>query len=182
MSTPTISVTESMLMTAMGNWLITLTGFATTNVVRAYDNLVAMPTGDWVEMATLRMKNLNMNNTSWNAGNVNPGQELNQLSRDWVCQLDFYGPNAAENAAIVSEMARTENTWNYFEASYPYLQPLYAEDPIQTPFVNDQGQYEKHYAVELHAQFNPVVIMPLDFADQLEVTLVEVDATFPPEN
>jgi hypothetical protein len=58
--------------------------------------------------------------------------------------------------------------------------PLHADDPRQMPFINDQSQYEWRWIIEACLQANQVVISPQQFADALEIGLIEVDSHYPP--
>lgn len=185
MSTPPpfLSVTESMLMTALRTVLLTLIPGAT--IIQGYQNRVAMPTGATVTLTSLRMTPLCMTfspTSSWLPGTVNPGTEGNQRAEEWVCQIDVFGPGASDSARLVNLLVRSNYACEAFAALTPApLVPLFAGTPAQFMFVNDSNQYEPRWMFEFHAQFNPVVETPLDFANTLAVELVDVDARFPPE-
>ena len=172
-----ISITENDLYTALRAFLMQAVD---GDVIAGQDNQVAMPTGTFTVMTTLRVVGLSTNKTVWDQANQ---QEANGRSTEWACQLDFYsdetGP-AVNNAWAFAQLVRTEFACTAFLALPGQIQPLYATDPANTTMINSEAQYQERYTLEFHAQFNPVVTTPLAFADTLTVGLVEVDAKFPP--
>lgn len=182
MSTPLLSVTEAMLMTALREALLVL--WPSAAVVQGYQNRVAMPTGATLEMTSLTDVGLSTTDappSGWVPGASNPGLLTLRRSEEWVCQLDFYGPGASDAARLVNLLVRSDYAFATFVAQTPeVLAPLYATPSKQLPFINDSNQYEPRWMFEFHAQYNPVVEIPQDFATSLEVTPVNVDARFPP--
>lgn len=184
MSTPTISVTESMLMTALRTVLLALV--PTSSIVQGYQNRVALPNGAFLELTSLLVKPLSMTDnprSGWVPGTSNPGVEGNTRSNEWVCQVDCFGAGASEMANLVALLVRTSFACTAFGNLTPApLAPLFTTEPRQLQFLNDSNQYEARWLFEFHAQYNPVVLTPLDFADTLEVIPVSIDARFPPES
>ncbi len=182
MSTPTISVTESMLMTALRTALLTLLPAA--SIIQGYQNRVAMPNGVVVEMTSLTDAALSTTDAPpslWNAGGANPGLAGERRSDKWACQLDFFGTGASDAARMVNLLVRSDYAFSVFATQTPeVLAPLYATEARQVAFVNDSEQYEPRWMFEFHAQYNPVILVPQDFATSLEVNPVSVDAAFPP--
>lgn len=174
----TISITKSQLQTALCTFLLGILGSG-WQVIEAQDNRVAMPTGNFVTMTSLLTPMISTPKEVWTPGTVNPGIESNLTSSRWRCQLDFYGPGAQDAATIVSRLIRTEYACDQFTASGVDMQPLYADEPRNTAMINAEQQYEERWTFDFHAQFNPVVSTPLDFASTLTAELVEVDTTYP---
>lgn len=172
-----VNLTELDLYTALRAFLL---GTVDGDVIVGQDNQVAMPTGTFACMTTLRVMGLSTNKVVWDSVN---NLEANSRSTEWVCQIDFYsddtGP-AVNNAWSFAQLARTSYAFDFFVARPGQIQTLYATDPINTTMINSEAQYQERYTLEFHAQFNPVVTTPLAFADTLTVGLIEVDAKFPP--
>lgn len=102
-----------------------------------------------------------------------------------IVQLDVHGPNAEDNASIISTLIRDNYAVEQFDAitqanDFGTIEPLYAEDPKYLPFINEQQQYEYRWVVEVHLQADQVVSFPQQFASALAIELIEVDATYPP--
>lgn len=97
-----------------------------------------------------------------------------------VMQVDVHGLNSESNAQIISTTFRDYYATNFFTNENPNIAPLYADNPEQRPFLNAEQQWEDRYVIEVHMQVNQTVVVPQDFAQQAEVGVVSVDATYPP--
>ena len=100
-------------------------------------------------------------------------------------QLDFHGAGleAADMAQTVSTALRDEYATAFFAALTAPLNgvsPLYADDPTQRPFVNDQNQYEWRWVLDAKLQVNQLVLVPQEYADAATVVVKDVEALFPP--
>jgi hypothetical protein len=97
-----------------------------------------------------------------------------------TAQLDVHGPNSADNRQIITTLFWNEWACEFFKALGHGVQPLYADDKGQMPFVNDQQQVENRWVILAELQVNPVVTVAQQFAQKLTVGLIEVDTTYPP--
>lgn len=103
-----------------------------------------------------------------------------------VVQIDFHGGNdtvASDLAQTVSTLLRDPFGVTFFAALAPPLNgivPLHADDPRGAPFLNAENQYEWRFVLDAHLQVNQTVRVPQRFDDAVAVTLVDVDAAFPP--
>lgn len=86
-------------------------------------------------------------------------------------QIDIHGPSSADNAQIITTLLRDEYAFDQFAASGFDVSPLYANDPRQMPFSNGEQQIENRWVVDAVLQCNPVLTVPQQFADELEVTI-----------
>lgn len=96
--------------------------------------------------------------------------------QDMGVQIDVHGPASAEN---VTRITTQWYSWTGVQACLDQggiIAPLYATEPRQIPFINDQDQYEERWMVDLHLQANPVVTVTQQFADQLTATAEAVEA------
>ena len=101
-------------------------------------------------------------------------------SAEAVIQLDVHGPNSADNATKVSTLLRDDYGVAAFAALNSRVVPLYADDPRQMPFTNENQQYEDRWIIEVHLQVNAVVSgIPQEFADLLDIEVFNVEAEFP---
>lgn len=175
--TAAISVTESMLHDALRTFLM---GLVSCPVMQSQQNRGAMPTGDFILMTGLNAPGLSTDKTTFIPGQTNPGNETHSRSTQWNVQIDCYGPNAANLAALIATTFKTDYAAAQLALTAIELQPLYANDPHQMTIVNAEGQYEPRWIVEIALQYNPVVTLPQDFAIGLTVIPAEVDAVFPP--
>lgn len=95
-------------------------------------------------------------------------------------QLDVHGPSSPDNCVIISTMFRDEYGVDKIAESGFDISPLYTGDARQLPFLNEAQQIEDRWVMEAVLQCNPVLTVPQEFADALSVTLIEVDAVYPP--
>lgn len=96
-------------------------------------------------------------------------------------QLDVHGPASADNSQIITTILRDDIACEAFTAAGIDVQPLYADEARQTPFINGANQYEYRWTIEAHFEANPVVSTLQQFASTLAVEgLINVDVTYPP--
>lgn len=113
------------------------------------------------------------------------GAKTMQQSARVVVQLDFHGPDissAGDMAQTVSTLLRDEYGVTQFANQSPNygVVPLFADDPRQSAFVNDQSQWETTFVLEVHLQVYDLVSVPQQFSDSAVVTPISVEATYPP--
>lgn len=97
-------------------------------------------------------------------------------------QLDFHSADlsSSDMAMTVSTLFRSEYATRFFAALGPDVTPLYADDPVQMPFVNDQQQYEWRWVLDACMQVNDIAQVGQQFADAVNIGLIEVDSHYPP--
>lgn len=102
-----------------------------------------------------------------------------------VMQLDIHSANvsdAHDMAQTVATLLRDDYGVQQF-ANQPNggygVVPLYAEDPRQMPFFNENQQVETRYVVEAMLQVNQVVTVPQQFADAIGIDVISVDEAYP---
>jgi hypothetical protein len=102
-----------------------------------------------------------------------------------IVPVHCHGPDdltAGDLAQMISTMFRDAAGVALFEIQDPDygVRPLYADDPKQVPFVNEQTQVEMRWQVDVHLQANQTVRVPQQYADAVEIEVISVDAEFPP--
>lgn len=172
----TVTPDLTAIYTVMRAFIIANVGGA---AVQGVPNRVAMPQGAFVAMTAILHKRLNTNIHRY-VDDVVPlpvhQMEIEQHVQ-LTMQLDCYGANSNEVAAILSTLLRDEYGCL---ALAPVAQPLYCNDPKFAPLVNGEKQYEKRWIVDAVLQYNPVVVVPMEFADAAIVELIDVDVAYPP--
>lgn len=88
-------------------------------------------------------------------------------------QLDFYGPLASDHAQRFATLFRDDYGFQAMRATG--VVPLYCDDGSQMPLTNGERQYEARWMVQTMLQVNPAVSTPTQFADRVEITIVEAD-------
>lgn len=106
------------------------------------------------------------------------GERDDLAATDMVVQVDIHGPSSADNAQRLDTLLRSEYGTRAFGTVA--VAPLYCDSPRQLPFLDAEQQVEDRWSVDVHLQLSAVVSTTQQFADQLEPTLIDVDATFPP--
>lgn len=107
---------------------------------------------------------------------------------EFKIQIDIHGPLAGDNAQRISTLFRDDYAVQFFDAAEVasislagLVAPLYADDPKQIPFILPSEQWEERYVVEACMQVQAVIRdVPQQFAEQVDVGLIEVDAYYPP--
>jgi len=94
----------------------------------------------------------------------------------FTAQLDVHGPNSADNSQIITTLFRDDYGVEQFAASGFDVTPLYASEPRQMPFLNENQQIEERWSVDAVMQCNPVVNVPQQFASQLQATLSDTQS------
>jgi hypothetical protein len=108
--------------------------------------------------------------TTLSAGTIDIQQDT-----EIVMQIDVHGPNSTDNAQTISTLFRDDFAVDQFDQAAIAIAPLYADDPRQAPFINAASQYEDRWVVEAHMQVNPVISVPQQFSDGVDLTTSNVD-------
>lgn len=165
--------TETDVFTALRGFILSLPiTVAADNVVRGLDNNVPQPLGPYIMMTEARKTPLATNETTYNGVDT---KTLTAFCKMEI-QVDFYGPDAGDWALIFTTAFRDQYC---VDQMGPYVAPLYCGDEIAAPLVNGEEQYEKRRIVMVNLEYNPDVDLPQEFADTLEVMLVNVETTYP---
>lgn len=142
-------------------------------VVQGLTNLTPMPVGEFICLTATAQKRLATNHITYSGTNE---REVKQPT-EYSIQVDCYGPNASDYATTLSAMWRDDYGCIALESIGA---PLYSTDATQMPLVNGEQNYEQRFTFTALLQFNPVVTVPQQYADELNLNLVEIDATYPP--
>jgi hypothetical protein len=175
----TVSPTQSNIQTALRSFLVSILP-ANVPVIEGEDNRVAEPSAtDFVVMTVIRRERISTNVDSYDQTITDP-TTWSVLQPTKLCfQLDVHGPASSDNSQIISTLFRDDFAVQAFAQSGFDISPLYADDPIQMPFINAENAYEVRYVVQAFLQANQIVVVNQDFADQVDVGLVSVDAVYP---
>jgi hypothetical protein len=173
----TVSITETAALTVLRSFIMSLVDLDGDHVIRGLRNRAAMPSGDFVVITPLINVPLSTNVETYTPDGSTAS---NKRSTQFNVQIDCYGDLAMDRANTLSMMVRSDYACQQFAASGVDMQPLYATDAVQRPFVSGEAQYIERWGFDAVMQINPVVSVPQQFADSLEVGLIDVDVVFPP--
>lgn len=107
------------------------------------------------------------------------GASLMQQTK-FIVQLDVHGPASADNGQIISTIFRDPAAYDFLQTLGHDVSPLYADDPRQMPYLNEQQQIEWRWVIEAALQINPLVLIPQQYADTVTIILINVDEHYPP--
>lgn len=182
MTQPTLSLTESQTLQALGTFLVAVlpTG---TDVVTAQDNRVPAPTAtNYAVMTPILRSRLATNLTGYTDGFLTSGPQTRADTQATLVtiQVDTFGPLSADNAQLITTLFRSDWGVDQFSTYGFDVTPLYTSEPRQMKFTNESSQVEQRWTTDVVCQCNPIVTVPQDFADQLAVGVIEVDEAYPP--
>lgn len=124
-----------------------------------------------------------------------------EIGQEIRYQIDFHGDPAEDLsgdwATTVSALFRDQVGADFFSGisngigrftigstqiggSASGIAPLYADDPSQRPYVNENKNVELRWSLDAKLQANQYVIVPQQFFDNIVFGLINVDAVFPP--
>lgn len=175
----TPSPTQDTVITALRTFLLAVLPVG-TDVILAQVNRVPEPTDpNFVLMTPIRQIRLSTNVRSDEIPPISSTSSITQ-SVEHVIQMDVHGPASGDNAVVIATLLRDQYGVDQFAAVDENVIPLYSEDPRQLPFINAESQYEDRWVIEAYIQANQTITITQQFADVVDVTLLEVDATYPP--
>lgn len=182
-----ITPTEVDILAALGSFLQDILPLNSTGpdvpfvVVVGQENRVPEPVNassptnsNYIVMWALRMPRLGTNVETLTSLGL---QATYTQPSQCTIQLDVHGPEAFNNAGIISTMFRSSYSVDFFAALGAAISPLYADDPRNMPFNSGEQQYEDRYIVEANLQVNQTITAAAQSARALElgVTNVETD-------
>ena len=173
-----ISITDDDVFTALRAFVMdVLPGIGDDNVRQGQQNGVPMPPGpDFVLMIPADRAALATTVRDYTPP-VDPipaaGTRETTRSTQVGAMMNFYGPNATDNAQIFNQLFRDLYGCDFLR---PYgVQPLWCDDGRQLPLVDSEKQYETRWMIRALMQINPTISTSQEFADTLDLTIVEAD-------
>lgn len=138
--------------------------FPDTPIVQGLQNNSPLPKNAIVMTLMPYSQDLDQSRYDWD-GESSEGQV--QVSRLQIMQLDFYGDDAYNKVMKASMLWRSM----YTTTALKNIQPLYANNPRNLEYVNEQDQYEKRFLLEIALQYNPYYTYAEQSTDQVEVNI-----------
>lgn len=157
--------TEDQMMTALRGFLVDIVP-AGVEVFQGQANRVPEPAGENFVMFTPRRRApLATPVTVWDYDDDAAEELEHSKSTEVTVQLDMHGPLGADIAQTIATLWR--NDWACQKLAGSGIQPLFANDGKQLPFINGENQYENRWMVEIVFQASPIVSTPQEFAATL---------------
>lgn len=182
MTQPALSLTESQTLQALGQFLVAVLPTGTAIVV-GQDNRVASPqSANYAVMTPIMHTRLATNLTTYADGYLTSGPQTraDMQATMVTVQVDTFGPLSADNAQIIQTLFRSDWGVDQFATSGFDVTPLYTSEPRQMKFWDESSQVQQRWTTDCVCQTNPIVTVGQQFADQLAVGVIEVDAVYPP--
>ena len=156
---PTISTDN--VIDALGDFLQPIVGAA--EIVRAQVNRVPQPPKPCVVLTELFQIDLAV---PWATEEPTAGLSNIKAPTESMVQIDFYGDLASEYCKAAIALFRSQ--WGY--AKFPAnIKPLYVSDGVQSPMISGEQQWQSRWTLTAYMQYNPIITVPQDFADELIV-------------
>jgi hypothetical protein len=108
---------------------------------------------------------------------LSAGQTEIEQSTEVVYQIDVHGNSSGNNSQTIATLFRDAYGVSLFAGTG--VTPLYCDEPRQMPFTTAADQFESRWMIDVHMQVDPVLSVPTQFADQANVTVVDVTEAFP---
>ena len=158
--------------------IASVTGLASNLIVQGLPNRTAMPAAapGFAVVEISVSGRLRTNIATYDVTNPSPTTESIEQGTKLRAQIDLYGVSAADWAVMLSTILRDDVGCT---ALAPTCQPLYTDEPMLAPLDDSEAQYESRWIMSSYLQYNPVVTAPLQFANALDIALIDVDVSYP---
>lgn len=164
-----VTITEDDFLTALRLFLLRIVP-ADVEVVQTQNNRVPAPKGeDYIVMTPTSRVRLASNVNTWDMDDPEADTMHVQHATQLTVQLDIHGPRGSDFAQIISTLTR--DYYGCANMDDGIIQPLYATDGTQSPFINGENQYENRWVMSLVMQASPSVSTPQDFAVIVTTTI-----------
>lgn len=176
----TTSPIQQDIFTVVAAFLATITGLVVgTTIVQGIGNRVAIPLAapGFIEMTIVRRRRLNTNIETWDQTIDDPTEVTVEAHWEVVMQIDCYAPNSFDWCNMIETLWRSPYGVKNLA---PTCAPLYTNDSHMAPLDDSEDQYEQRWIIEAVLQYNPVTATPMEFANSLELDVVNVDERYPP--
>lgn len=137
--------------------------------MRAQVNRVALPSNPCCVLTELTQVDLSVPDTEYQAPTLPipaSGTATIEVSTRIDVQIDFYGASAGEFCRTAKTAFRSHWGFNNFPSN---IKPLYMSDGIQSPLTTGEQQYESRWTLTASMQYNPIVTVPQQFAEEFEL-------------
>jgi hypothetical protein len=169
--TATVSIAQSDLQTILRSFILSLID---CEVVAGLDNGVPMPVNPFVAVTPLYFNRLATNEPTYTDPGIGQGTSGVKQSISYTWQIDCYGPQSSDWAAILTTMFRDSYGVDFMA---PIAAPLYADDPKQMPVVDGEENFEQRWLITAVLQYNPVVTIPVQYFNVINITSIDVDTS-----
>ena len=176
----TVDLDNDAITKAIGDFLALVAPTGTPVVVGQSNRVPPPKAALYVVITPTTRPRLSTNVVSWDITDLAP-EDLSTLTpAQMMVQCDVFGTDAFNLASVIEMTWRSAWGCAVMAELNPLIAPLYADEPRQLAFIDGNQQYEDRWSVDLNLQVNQSISVPQQFADTLEVGLIEVDSSYPP--
>lgn len=173
----TISPTLDNVYSALVAFILGILPLDAAHVLKGNQNRIPTPTGAFAILNIVTQKRIRTNQDSWDSTIADPSGVVREQAIWLEMQVDLYGPDSGDWAAIFSTMFRDDYGC---QALAPNCQPLYADEPTRAPLVTAESQYLDRWIVRAQIQYNPTVQTVDQFADTVEIVVIDAVTHYGP--
>lgn len=166
-------------------FIVAVTGLDPLAVVQGLPNRASMPAPGFISFQMINRRSMRTPVDIFDETTDPPTTAAIQQDVELTLQIDCYGPSGCDWANMLSATLRDEYGCTALEKlaaaqSPPFeLQPLHADEARMIPLVNGEEQYEERWSLDARFQFNPVTTIPQQYADVVELTMINVEEAYP---
>ncbi len=178
--TVTVAPVQQDVYAVLQPFIASATGLDPSLVIQGLPNRISMPAASpgFIVMQDTRTERITTNVDDWDqVSSVDPTTSTMQQSVKLTVQLDCYGASSGDWAVILSTLLRDQYGC---DALGPTCQPLYTDGPILAPLEDSEDQYEQRWTVLAYLAYTPIVTVSAEFADTLDIDVINVDERYPP--
>lgn len=147
------------------------------HVLKGNQNRIPTPTGPFAILNIISQKRIRTNVDTWDTSIPDPDGIVREQGIWLEMQVDLYGPDSGDWAAIFSTMFRDDYGC---QALFPNCQPLYADDPTRAPLVTGEQQYLDRWIVRAQIEYVPVVTTVDEFATAVSIDVIDAVTHYGP--
>ena len=169
--TATVSLAQTDLQTILRSFILSLID---CEVIDGLDNGVPPPLNPFIAITPLYFNRLATNMPTYQDPGTGAGTSGVMQSIAYTWQIDCYGPQSSDWAAIITTMFRDGYGVDFMA---PIAAPLYADDPKQFAIVDGEENFEQRWLITAVLQYNPVVTIPVQYFNVINITPINVDTS-----
>lgn len=160
----TPSITIDAVIEALGAFILPFMGDG--EVVRAQVNRVPQPPKPCAVLTELRTEDVSIPHFEY--ATLTDTATIAGPKRIHV-QIDFYGDLAGDMCNAVKIAFRSDYGFLNFPVN---IKPLYSDEGIQAQMITGERQWASRWTLTAVMQYNPIVTVPQQFADEAELTSI----------
>lgn len=141
-------------------------------IIYAQENNVPVPAGDYILINVVGNSKKSSNRRTYGAD----GSVSLWTPYEASVQLDFFGDGGGDRFALFSALWFDDFAFDWFAQNDTVCRPLYCNDGIQTPFLNESDNFEQRWMANAFLQVNQTIVLEQPIAiNPGKVAFVEVD-------